>query len=217
MEWYRLNQPDLTFMSLPTAAEKQGSFAATGLTIYDPTTGKPFPGDQIPQNRFSPLSSSLIPLMPNPTFTGYVNNFQSNEGVLPTRQNPWGYNIDYNINDKQSIHWSSWRDKQTSYATETGSHLLGELGSETVNPDLGTVFILNYSNAITPHLVMTAGASWLGELNDQISLNKNANFPAAPDTPQLSAINFAGPLSPTTFGSPWIRIHQPEAGLGDRE
>ncbi len=203
MEWYRLNQPDLTFMSLPTAAEKQGNFNGVA-TIYDPTTGNPFPGNQIPQNRFSPLSAGLIPLMPNPTFGGYVNNFQSNEGVLPTRQNPWGYNIDYNINDKQSIHWSNWRDKQTSYATETGSHLLGELGSETVNPDLGTVFLLNYSNAITPHLVMTAGASWLGELNDQISLNKNANFPAAPGTPQLSAINFSGPLSPTTFGSPWI-------------
>ena len=30
MEWYRRNTPDLTFMSLPTAAEKQGNFAATG-------------------------------------------------------------------------------------------------------------------------------------------------------------------------------------------
>ncbi len=47
MEWYRLNTPDLTFMSLPTAAEKQGDFSATGLTIFDPTTGKPFPGNKI--------------------------------------------------------------------------------------------------------------------------------------------------------------------------
>jgi hypothetical protein len=204
MEWYRLNTPDLTFMNLPTAAEKSGNFTATGLTIYDPLNHQPFPGDVIPQNRFSPLSSSLLPLMPDPTLPGYVNNFQSNIGVIPTRQNPWGFNIDYNLTDKQSIHWSQWRDKWTSYGTETSSHLLGELGSSTYNPDLGTVFILNYSNSITPHLVMTAGASWLGELNDQISLNKNANFAAAPGTPQLPAINFSGPLAPTTFGSPWI-------------
>ena len=205
MEWYRLNTPDLTFMNLPTAAEKRGDFSGTGLTIYDPTTGKPFAGNAIPQSRFSPLSSALLPLMPDPTFPGYVNNFQSNLGVIPTRQDPWGFNIDYNLTDKQSIHWSQWRDKQTSYGTETGSHLLGELGSSTYNPDLGTVFLLSYSNAITPHLVMTAGASWLGELNDQLSLNKNANFAAAPGTPQLPAINFSGPLSPTTFGSPWIQ------------
>lgn len=205
MEWYRLNNTDTTFMSLPTAAEKQGNFSGTGLTIFDPTTGKPFPNNTIPTNRFSPLSQSLLSLMPDPTLSGYANNFQSNLGVLPTRQNPWGYNIDYNISDTQSIHWSHWRDKQTSYGTETGSHLAGELGSSTFNPNLGTVFILSYSNALTPHLVMTAGASWLGELNDQISLNKSANFSAAPGTPQLSAINFSGPLSPTTFGSPWIQ------------
>src|ERR1700728_4677031 len=109
MEWYRLNQPDLTYMSLPTAAEKAGNFTATGLTIYNPTTHVPFPNDTIPQSMISPLSASLIPLMPNPTYAGYVNNFQSNEGVLPTRQNPWGFNIDYNLTSNQSLHWSTWR------------------------------------------------------------------------------------------------------------
>jgi hypothetical protein len=204
VEWYRRNTPDLTFMSLPTPAEKRGDFSATGLTIFDPMTGKPFPGNIIPQSRFSPLSATLIPLMSDPTGSGYSSNFQSNIGVTPTRQTPWGFNIDHTINDKQSIHWSEWRNPWSSTGTETGSHLKGPLGSSTNNPDLGTVFILNYANSLTPHLVMTAGASWLGELNDQISINKNANFAAAPGSPQLPAINFAGPLSPTTFGSPWI-------------
>ena len=204
VEWYRRNTPDLTFMSLPTPAEKQGNFAATGLTTFDPTTGKPFPNDTIPQSRFSPLSASLIPLMPDPTGAGYTSNFQSNIGVTPTRQTPWGFNIDHTINDKQSIHWSEWRDPWSSTGTETSSHLKGPLGSSTLQPDLGTVFILNYAYSITPHLVMTAGASWLGELNDQISINKGENFAAAPGAPQLSQIHFTGPLAPTDFGSPWI-------------
>jgi hypothetical protein len=205
VEWYRRNNTDTTFMSLPTAAEKQGDFSATGLTIFDPTTGKPFPNNMIPQNRFSPLSKTLIPLMPDPSLPGYVNNLQSNIGVIPTRQDPWGFNIDHVINDKQSIHWSEWRDKQFTYGTETQSHLLGELGSRIYQPDLGTVFILNYSNNLTPHLVMTAGASWLGELNNQISLIKNNVFAAAPGAPQLSELNFTGPLAPTQLGSPWIQ------------
>src|SRR6266849_4664341 len=204
IEWYRRNTPDLTFMSLPTAAEKRGDFSATGIPIFDPTTGKPFPGNAIPQNRFSQLSASLIPLMPDPTSPGYANNFQSNIGVTPTRQTPWGFNIDHMINDKQSIHWSEWRDPWSSTGTETSSHLKGPLGSSTLQPDLGTVFILNYANSITPHLVMTAGASWLGELNNQISINKGENFAAAPGAPQLSDIHFNGPLAPTDFGSPWI-------------
>ncbi len=205
-EKYINNVTSTGFMSLPTAAEKAGNFAATGLTIYDPLSGNttPFPNDTIPQSRFSALSSTLLPLIPTPTLPGYVNNEFSQLGAIPTRQDPWGYNIDYNINDKQSIHWSDWRDKWTTYGTET-NNLKGELGGEIFQPDLGTVFLLSYSNSLTPHLVMTAGASWLGELNDQISLEKNVNFAGAPGSPQLPGINFSGPDSPVTFGSPWIQ------------
>jgi hypothetical protein len=205
MEWYRRNNTNTNFMSLPTAAEKAGNFSGTGTNIFDPTTGQPFPGNTIPKTSFSSVSSSLLPLMPDPVFSGYVNNLQSQLGTIPTRQSPWGFNIDYNINDKQSIHWSQWRNKWTSFGTEDSSYLKGELGSEISQPDLGTVFILNYSNSITPHLVMTAGASWLGELNDQISLVKNSNFAPAPGAPQLPQIHFNGPQSPTDFGSAWIQ------------
>ncbi len=206
-EWYRLNQSDTSFMSMPTAAEKAGDFSATGLTIFDPTTGQPFAGAKIPSARFSPLSQSLLQYMPDPTLPGYSNNLQSLRGVLPQRQNPWGFNIDHSINDKQSIHWAAWRDKQTSYGTETSSRLPtnNPLTSNTYNPNLGTVAILSYSNTITPHVVMTVGASWLGELNNQISQRTTAlNFAAAPGAPQVPTLNFAGPLSPSSLGSTWI-------------
>jgi hypothetical protein len=206
-EWYRLNQSDTSFMSMPTAAEKAGDFSATGLTIIDPATGTPFAGSLIPSSRFSPLSTSLLQYLPDPTLPGFSNNLQSLRGVLPQRQNPWGFNIDHAINDKQSIHWAEWRDKQTSYGTETASRLptSNPLTSNTYNPNLGTVFILSYSNTISPHVVMTAGASWLGELNDQLSQRTTAlNFAAAPGAPQVSTLNFAGPLSPTSLGSTWI-------------
>ena len=39
-------------------------------------------------------------------------------------------------------------------------------------PALGSVFLLNYSNAITPHLVMTAGVGWIGEINNQYNQTK---------------------------------------------
>jgi hypothetical protein len=216
MEWYRLNQTDTNFMSMPTAAEKQGDFSALGIPIFNPATstctangntpGTQFQGNIVPKACFSPTSASLLQYMPDPTLSGYSNNLHSLRGVLPTRQNPWGFTIDHNINDKQSIHWTEWRDKQTSFGTETGAYFqsTNPLTSNTSNPDVGTVFVLNYSNSLTPHLVMTAGASWLGELNDQISQYKNVNFAPAPGSPQLPAINFGGPLSPSTFGSPWI-------------
>ena len=206
MEWYRLNQTDTTLTSVPTAAEKAGNFNGVN-QIYDPLTpGVLFPNDTIPLSRFSALTNTLLPSIPTPTGAGLVNNYPAPLGVLPQRQNPWGFNIDHTINEKQSIHWSEWRDKQTSFGREgSGTEKLGNpLSSFSSTPDLGTVFILNYVNNISPHLVATAGASWLGELNDQISLTKNVSFAAAPGAQQLPGINFSGPNAPTGYGSAWI-------------
>lgn len=226
-EWYRQNLAQTNFVSLPTAAEKAGDFSALGATIYNPansgctangnTPGMPFRGNVIPQVCFSPTSASLLQYFPNPSLPGFVNNQQTLLGVFPTRQYNWGFNIDHNISDKQSIHWSEWRDQWTSFATENGATALPEsnpLTSVTQNPDLGTVFILNYAYAITPHLVMTAGASWLGELNDQISQRTGTpNFAPDPGTPQLPAIEFNGPLSPINVGSPWIESINRKLGI----
>ncbi len=201
-EWFRLNQTDSNITSLPTAAERAGNFNGVA-TIYDPLTGQPFPNDTIPMNRFSATSLSLLPNLINPALPGLVNNQPSLLGVLPVRQTPWGVSIDHNITDKQSIHWSQWRDPYTSYGTKSGSQFaLGNpLSSYAYYPSTGTVFILNYSNTISPNLVMTAGASWLGELNNQYSLSTGVSFAAAPGSSQLPGINFNGPLSPTQFGS----------------
>ncbi len=218
MEWYRENVSQTGFFSLPTPAEKGGDFSALGNPIFDPAAGLPgsctangntpgtqFKGNIIPQACFSPTSAGLLQYFPNPTLPGFANNQQNLEGVVPTRQNPWGFNIDHSISDKQSIHFSEWRDKQTSYGDNAGTHLAfsDPLADKTYYPDLGTVFIANYSYTVSPHLVMTAGASWLGELNFQIPQRTGAQpvLSAAPGAPIVPGINFNGPLSPGNVGS----------------
>ena len=218
MEWYRQNQQQTGTFSLPTAAEKAGDFS--GLTnsagqqtlIYDPirngctaggnVPGTPFRGNIIPTACFSPLSASLLQYMPNPTLPGFVNNSNNLTGSLPTRQNPWGFTIDENISDKQSIHGTMWRDRQTSYGGGNDLPQANVLQNNTYFPDLGTVFLINYTLSITPNLVMTAGASWLGELNFQLPQRsaETPPFPPAPGTPIVPGINFNGPLSPTGSG-----------------
>jgi hypothetical protein len=215
MEWYRENNQSTSFFSLPTAAEKAGNFSALPQVIYNPvgsgctaggnTPGKPFINNTIPVACFSASSASLLQYWPNPTGAGFQNNQESLEGVLPTRQNPWGFNIDHTLTDKQSLHFAMWRDKQTSYGDNTGTNLpqSDPLADKTYYPDLGTVFILNYANAITPHLVVTAGASWLGELNFQLPERSGPQptLSAAPGAPIVPGINFSGNLSPGNVGS----------------
>ena len=139
MEWFRQNQLPTGTYSLPTVAEKNGDFS--GLTdsngkqipVFDPAAGlsgsctangnvpgTQFRGNIIPNACFSPTSVSLLKYLPNPTLSGFSNNAVNQVGVLPFRQNPWGFTIDHNITDKQSLHWAEWRDNQTSYG---GSNL----------------------------------------------------------------------------------------------
>ena len=221
MEWYRQNNTATGFFSLPTVGEKNGDFSALvdskgkQVPIYDPVAGQPgsctalgnvpgtaFKGNMIPRDCISPTSKNLLQYFPSPTLSGFANNQANLVGALPNRQNPWGFTIDHNINEKQSIHWAEWRDKQTSYG---GSNLPGSnpLAFYTYFPDLGTVFIANYSYTISPHLVMTAGASWLGELNFQIPVRSGPQpvLNAAPGAPLVSNITFGGNLSPSNVGT----------------
>ncbi len=221
MEWYRQNQTQTGFFSAPTAAEVAGDFSGLvdsnnkQIPIFDPASSQPgscnaggntpgtqFRGNIIPKACFSAQSKALLPLFPVATGPGFTNNTFNQLGTLPVRQNPWGFTIDHNISDRQSIHWAQWRDNQSSY----GGNFLAStnpLAFYTFFPDLGSVFILNYSLTINPHLVMTAGASWLGELNFQIPQRSSVTpaIPAAPSAPIVPGINFAGPLSPLSVGS----------------
>jgi hypothetical protein len=213
MEWFRQNQSSTGFASLPTAAEKAGDFSGIGTPIFNPLTGTctaggnvpgtPFIGNKIPSACFSAVASGILPLLPNPTLPGFVNNQSSLTGIYPTRQNPWGFTIDHNISDTQSIHWASWRDKQTSFGGGNNLQQSNPLANVTYFPNLGTVFILNYTNALSPHFVLSAGASWLGELNFQIPSRTGTQpvFSSAPGAPIIPGINFSGPLSTQNLGT----------------
>lgn len=68
-------------LTVPTAQMKQGDFSQLGgQPIYDPattsgTTRQPFANNRIPQNRFSAVSSSLLPLIPDPTRPALQSNY----------------------------------------------------------------------------------------------------------------------------------------------
>lgn len=63
------------YATVPTAAMRGGDFSGTGLTIIDPSTGKPFAGNQIPSNRLSPQAVALERFIPLPNLDGASQNF----------------------------------------------------------------------------------------------------------------------------------------------
>ena len=194
-EWYKQNSEDTDTSTVPTALEKTGDFtdfvnSSTGalIPIYDPTTGAQFQCNGVLNvicpGRISPTSALLIPFIPNPDRTGSgIGGLDSNKSftpfINPHIQHNWGFVVDQTLTPTQSLHYSEWRNTFSNYSFDNAPLAIAPnpLNSQKYEPAMGSVFLLNYNNAISSHLVMTAGFGWIGEINNQYNQTKYA-FPA---------------------------------------
>lgn len=88
-------QSSFSLGSVPTARMRTGDFSAASRPIYDPLTGnpdgsgrQPFPGNQLPSNRISPITKKLVDLTPLPNTgdpTRLGNNYYANGSFLYDR------------------------------------------------------------------------------------------------------------------------------------
>jgi hypothetical protein len=211
-DWFKQNQAQSAIGTVPTQAMKNGDFSAfvdstgTQIPIYDPQTGQPFPGNVIPQARFSALANSLLPSIPNPDRAGINFGLQSNKSPaissVAINQFLWAYTIDHNLNDRQNIHFSQWRDR-VGEPNFTGAPIVpfsNPLQNGISNTQLGTGFLLNYVQTLNQNLVVTAGADWIGYVTDQGNANQNVSFGAVAGSKTFPLVNFDGQNVPTSWG-----------------
>jgi trimeric autotransporter adhesin len=73
-QWGRIHTDSTSQGLVPTQAERNGDFSQVlnilgqPVTVIDPTTGNPFPGNALPQNRISPQALALLKYYPLPNF-----------------------------------------------------------------------------------------------------------------------------------------------------
>lgn len=226
-DWFKQNIAQTAVGTVPTPAMKTGDFSnfvdSTGkqIPIYDPQTGKPFPGNKIPTSRISALARSVIPAIPNPDRAGLVFGLQSNKSPavtsLPITQHLWGYTLDENFSGSQSIHWTQWRDTRTTSGFDNAPIVpsTNELQSLKTLPYIGSGFLLNYVKSISPNLVVTAGADWIGEINNQFDALKGVNFPGVVNSVIFPNITFDGQNKDTNWGTSggWIQSINRKLGI----
>jgi hypothetical protein len=216
--------------TVPTALEKTGDFSdfvdGNGklIPIYDPQTGQQFQSggrlNVIPQSRISAISRSILPSLPVPDLPGLIGNKKPVPNSLPNINHAWGFTVDHNITQNQSIHYTQWRNTLASNGFDVAPIVdpTNILQSQKSNPTLGSVFLLNYTNAITPKLVMTAGAAWIGEINNQFNVKRGVNF-AGVQTNSLydtfPNITFDGSNTPTNWGTAqgWVTSVNRKLGI----
>jgi outer membrane receptor protein involved in Fe transport len=132
-EYYDQLVPQLNSVNIrvPTEAERAGNFAQSvdgagrAITIRDPQTGQPFPGNTIPANRIYAPGATILKLLPSPNTTagGNVYNFTSQvPSSYPRRENI--IRVDYQIanSTRLSGRWVyNFDDQQFAYGTTTAS------------------------------------------------------------------------------------------------
>lgn len=224
-EWYKQNNENTNNGTVPTAAEKTGDFTnylgldanknQVVIPIYDPTTGQQFQCNGVLNvicpNRFSAISQSILQYIPDPDNPGTGIGGQDNNKnyvpyISPNIQHVWGFTVDQNITQTQSLHYAEWRNTYHSQGFDQNPIVVYPNPLESLRdyPNVGTAFLLNYSNSLSPHLVMTAGFGWIGEINNQFNINKFApkdNYFGVQQEDIMPNITFDGNHATTSFGT----------------
>jgi hypothetical protein len=205
--------------TVPTAQERTGDFTdfvdgTTGalIPIFDPTTGQQFSYNGtlnvIPPSRISANSQALLQYLPAPNRTGLnLGGLDQNRSydpyANPTLNSNWGFTVDHNLTSAQSLHFTEWRNRLTTNQVFVLGPLVAPpnpLNAVATELQLGTGFILNYNNLITPHLVVTAGVGWMGEINNEVPTT-NVSLSSVASGVVLPQITFDGQHGPTQWGS----------------
>ena len=148
-------QPYTGFATVPTAQQRAGDFSqtyqtsgnsSTPVTIYDPNTQMPFPGNVIPPSRLDPAALKLLSLFPLPNQPGSVQNyyvskslpsnnenlnFRMNRPITPKDQA--NFNFNYQERNSRSGQLFGYEDPVTGYGLSLSVGWVHTLGKSTTN------------------------------------------------------------------------------------
>ena len=192
--------------TMPTAAERTGDFsqpiAATPVTIYDPLSGAPFPGNLIPANRINPAALALANYYPLPNAPGYTRNYSTAIRSLSNSDNINTRVMNISVTKKDRL-----------------SGGFGYMGSNSTTPNLFGFIDTGTSRS------MNANTSWTHTLNTHLisslrytfSRSRNLSTPFFSEKTNVEgALGITGAsTAPLNWGPPNLSFTSGINGLSD--
>jgi hypothetical protein len=215
--WPQKTGVPTTFVNMPSALERTGDFSQSLdvnnrlITVKDPLTGQPFPGNIVPANRIDPNGQALLKFLPLPNFANrqisggqynYVNQVELNK---PQRLQTMKIDNPLTSKDIFSVTWSRQRDTQTGamgLATPNSNWPAEYRTFETV----GNIVSGRYHHIFSPTMVneLVLGDNWRTEHEDipsevmqriskaGVGYNAPDLFPAANPLNLIPNVTFGG-------------------------
>jgi hypothetical protein len=193
------NNPFNQVASLPTQAERSGDFSQATttrpVTIYDPLSGQPFPGNIIPTTRLDKSALGLLSYIPLPSYGGLIQNYRLVSDVANNRHNI-GVRLNAPLSRKDRLNFNVQVQTRTSETLQlynfrddgSGSGLSAQAGwSHSFAPrfnNSANVTLSRNNNTLTPYFAYgTNVAAQLGILG-------TSQDPINYGPPNLSFTNF---------------------------
>jgi hypothetical protein len=177
---------DARTIRVPNLLEREGNFTQTFdvnnrlITVYDPLTNTPFPGNIIPKDRHHRTGVAILNMFPKPNFVdpnpsrvNQWNYISQVTGAYPRRQEM--IRIDFNPTQRLQTYVRYTQDADEQHPTY-GVWITGSL-----NYDLTPVTFKQPGRGLTINVTRGIGASWMNQLILGYSMNR---LTSAPDYPE---------------------------------
>ncbi|HZY63150.1 MAG TPA: carboxypeptidase regulatory-like domain-containing protein [Edaphobacter sp.] len=193
-EGLELRQSVTKDFAVPTDAMRGGDFSAltdangNPVTIYDPlttaddpqATRQPFPNNQIPMSRLSPLAQKIFAIMPHPTLPN-VNPSISHNWYGPTPNNDseksLTIRLDQHFSDSNTAYIRYTHGKVYKYALGSGNYgppAIGNIANVTYQPTYTDSGSLSWTHVFSPTFFSETVLSHDYE-SDRVSTGPNPN------------------------------------------
>jgi hypothetical protein len=201
----RARNPYNSVSTVPSGDERNGDFsqaqvAGHAVSIFDPLSGLPFPGNIIPVNRFSPASAGLLKFFPAATYPSLsVQNYQivtnsksrsdnigARQNVPLSRKDRLNFGFNYQMANNNNPQLFGFRD------TGESSGMSSSAGwSHSFKPRFNSNFTWNFSRSISKNAPYFAYGT---NIAAALGITGTSQDPINYGPPNLSFTNF-GSLS----------------------
>ena len=202
-EGARIRSGTTSTTTVPTALMRQGDFTGSGISVRDPLTGSPFPNNQIPAARISPIASNVMQKAdyPLPNTAGYTNNFTISPSAS-TDLNQVVSRVDHSFSEKDKL-WGSFFWDRVPTVSPRFTYINDNLAAVTTQS-----YTLSETHLFSPSIVndFKAGFNFVSQniVNRSPANITNADlgFPNNGNQPQAGGISAGIPqFSPSGYGS----------------
>jgi len=91
---------------VPPAAYRTGNFSGAGVTIFDPVTGQPFPGNVIPAGRIQSFATKFLTFVPETNTNEPAINYRAPRAAAPINQDQFVSRMDHRFSAKNNLYGS---------------------------------------------------------------------------------------------------------------